>query len=164
MAVSCVYALTMTVTETLSGSTVPALSASNNSLIHSGYNKSGTLNASSTAPATKCAHVLQALTAGAATIDLTAVQGTQGNVTFSGLKIQLFRATATTGNANVLTLTEGASNGYELAGNTWKVGLLSGQSFMFFGNDGAPDVGGSAKDIDLAGTGSQSVEISIVGG
>lgn len=164
MAVSVNYALQVNCDETLSGSQVPAVATGGNVLRHTGYSKSGTLNATTSVPATKWAAFLQALSAGAATIDLTAVTGTQGTVTFSGLKIQLFMATATTGNTGAITLTEGASNGYELAGNTWKVAVQSGQSFLFYGNELAPDVGGSTKTIDLSGTGSETVQISIVGG
>jgi hypothetical protein len=164
MSVSALYALTVTTTETLE-TNVPAASATAKAVTHNGYNSSGTLTATSTVPATQCAYFEKALVAGAATIDLTALTGTNGaTVSLSGLKVQLLKIKNKATNANAITVGEGAANGYELAGNAWSMILQPGQEFLFGGNDAAPDVGASAKNIDLAGTGTQAVEVAIVGG
>lgn len=107
----------------------------------------------------------QALTAGAATIDLTALLGTLGaSESFSGLKVQGVLFYAPTDNADPITLTEGASNGYELMGDGWKVTLKGGQRVLFRGFEKTPDVASNAKTIDVSGTGTQQIWIVICAG
>lgn len=164
MSVSAVVAMTVNVDETLE-TNVGAQAASNRIVKHTEYTSSRTINASSSQPATKVASFEKDMSGGAATIDLTALTGTNGaTVTLSGLKVQAIKVKAKAANSNVLTLTEGASNGYELAGSGWTVALLPSQEFMFWGHDATPDVGGAAKEIDIAGTDTQGVEVIVVGG
>lgn len=164
MSVSVAYASTVQATETLTAS-VPAISASANSVIHNGYNTSATLNSGTTPPVTTPVYFEKDLSSGTATIDLTALTGTNGStVTLNGLKVQIFKVIAKTGNANPITLTEGASNGYELMGSAWTIALKAGEEFTYKGTDTSPDVGGSTKTIDLSGTGSQGVKIAIIAG
>ena len=107
----------------------------------------------------------KALSAGAATIDLTSLIGTLGDSeSFSGLKVQGVLFYAPTSNADPITLTEGASNGYELMGDGWKATLKGGQSLLFRGFEKTPDVGGSAKTIDVSGTGTQEIYVVICAG
>lgn len=163
MSVTVSYASTVTTAEVLETNVVAAASNAVKTVTHTGYNSSATLNSGSTPPATKCAYFLQALSGGAATIDLTSLTGTNGaTVNTNGLKVQVFKAKNM--GSNVMTFSEGASNGYELAGNGWTVAVQPGQEFLFYGYDATPDVGGSAKTIDIAGTGSQTAQISIVAG
>jgi len=115
---------------------------------------------------TKVAAFSQALTGGAATIDLTALDGTVGTVDGTGLKLQVFKLKAPTTNTATLTATKGASNGYGLdsAGATWTVPLAPGQEFLFYGDDDPPDISSTKKNIDLSGTGTESVQVMIVVG
>jgi len=144
---------------------MPAVSDADKTVTHDGFNTSKTLNASSTPAVHKVACFEQALTAGSATIDLTALTGTNGaTVDGTGQKVQVFKAKAPATNANPITIGEGAANGYELAGNAWKMILQPGQEFLFYGDGDTPAIGAAAKDIDLAGTGAQKLEIEIVTG
>lgn len=164
MSVVVTHSVLVTTVETIETG-IPAAAADNAKITHSLFNKTPvTLNASSTPPATKCAFFTQALTAGAATIDLTALPGTNGaTIDMTGLKVQVFRVIGN-GNANPITLTEGAANGYELAGNAWKGAVNNAQELTFYGNDSTPDVSPTAKDIDLSGTGVQSVKVAVIAG
>jgi hypothetical protein len=107
----------------------------------------------------------QALSGGSATIDLKSISNTEGTtIVTDGKKVRAFAAKATSTNENALTLTEGASNGYELMGDGWKVALEASDSFLVVLNDNAPAIGDSAKTIDLSGTLSESVDILIIFG
>ena len=167
-AVSIVWAINNSITETV-GSTpaVSSTTASNANLVHNQYNDGGTLNGSTTPPVTKTASFHQALSGDSATIDLTALVGSNaGAVSGSGLKVQWIKfkavVAAGTNNSNVINIAVGASNGYELMGANFDVALQPGQMFAFYGNDAAPDVSGTDLAIDLAGTGStDGVEVTI---
>ena len=142
---------------------VPA-AQNTSSITQSGYNSNYTLPNGSV-PAVECAYFEQALSGGVASIDLRNLSGTNGRVIdLNGLKVQVVKFKAKATNANPLTVTVGASNGYLLAGAAWKVVLQPGQEVLFYGNEAAPDVGATAKTIDLSGTGSQSVEVVIIAG
>lgn len=160
MAVSCVWAMTASVTETLADG---SLGSSANSVQHTAFNEGATINASSTPPATKVAEAVVALSGGAKTVDLTALTGTNGaTIDMSGLKVQIIRIKNL--GANAMTFVEGASNGYELMGNAWSVILASGQVLMLYGNDATPDVAAGAKTIDVTGTTTQTFELTVVAG
>lgn len=160
MAVSVSYALRVNVRETLDsgvdGASTPVIT-------HNALDVTGTINATSTPPATKHIQDTSALTAGAATIDLTALTGTGGaTVNMTGLKVQIFRFK--NNGAATMTIGEGATNGYELLGNAWSIAVPAGGAIQLVLNETAPDVGASAKTIDIAGTGTQAFQISIVAG
>lgn len=162
MSVALTLASTFTAIETLE-TNVPAAATGSKSITHSGFNQSFTLNAASSVPITQVAYFTQALTAGAATIDLTALVGTNNvEIDGTGLKVRAIMFTAASGNANPITIGVGASNGYELAGATWEETLKAGQStgVKYLGS-GAPDIGASDCTLDLAGTGTQSVNVAI---
>jgi hypothetical protein len=99
-----------------------------------------------------------ALTAGAATIDLTAIPGVQGNVTFSGIKVVY--AIFQNPGSNTITVSEGASNGYPIGIHVIHPG---GYRVCYF-KDGLGDVSGSDKTIDLAGTGTDTLNAIFVAG
>jgi hypothetical protein len=161
MSVTLAYSAQVSVTETIENTPT----SSSPSITHSAYNTTQNLTGATTPPVTKIAGGLATLSAGALTLDLTALTGTNGAaVTFSGLKVQAFKFKNKAANTGAMTLTEGAANGYELAGNTWKMVLAPGQEFLFFGNDAAPDVGGAAKTIDITGTGTEAGEFVAVAG
>lgn len=165
MSVALTYRSQVTVAETLTDADGVSLSASetNRVVTHDQFNTTASLTSATTPPVTTVAAFRQALTDGAATIDLTALPGTNGaSVSGTGLKVQAIKFKALSTNANVITITEGASNGYALAGASWSVALLAGQEFTLYGNDATPDVAAGDKTIDLAGTGTQSVDVIVV--
>lgn len=160
MAVSAVITAAITATETVADTFA---SASDNTVTYNGLNTSFTIDALSTVPATKQAAYEVTMADGAATIDLTALVGAAGAaVSGTGLKVQavIFKNKAT--NANVISIADGASNGYQLFGNGWLIELPVGGFVLGYLKDLAPDVGGSAKTIDVSGTGSQVLQVQFV--
>jgi hypothetical protein len=69
-------------------------------------------------------------------------------------------------NANKITVTKGASNGYGIAssGDSWTFVLSPGQSILVYSQDIAPDVASGARTIDVSGTGSQTLNVGVVAG
>ena len=162
MSVSLTYASNVTVSEVLTGNT-DSLTEAKRTVTHDQFNTAASLSSTSTPPVTKVANFVQALSGGTATIDLTSLTGTNGaSVDGSGLKVQAFKMKNL--GANTMSITFGAANPYNLAGADFKVNLLTNQEWTFYGNDATPDVAGGAKDMDLAGTTTQTCEISIVMG
>ncbi len=161
MSITLALLAKMTVRETLSGN---AIASNASPLVFDGFNLQKDLTAATTPPVTKHCEFTQALTAGAATIDLTALSGSLGSVTFSGLKLQAYLFTNL--GANVMTISKGASNGYGLdaAAADYDIVVAPGATVMGYIPDVAPDVSGSAKNIDIAGTGTQSLEVVLVAG
>lgn len=165
MAVQVTYASTVSVRETMDVG-VPAIADNANAVNHTGFNTSKALNAATTPTAAKAVNFDKAMTAGAATIDLTSLTGVNnGTVSLSGLKVHILKVRAPADNAAPLTVGKGASNGYSLSGTTaWSVPLEPGAEVTLYGAGEAPDVGGSAKTIDLAGTGTDAVEVHVTAG
>lgn len=165
MAVTVTYEVKLQTVETLS-TNVPAAQAGASSITHSGYNHAQTqYNATPVGgiAVTECAYFQKDLSAGAGTIDLTALTGTNGRtIDGTGLKVQFFRVKALAANANPITLAEGASNGYALMGAAWSIILAPGQEFTLKGNEATPDVGATDKIIDLTGTGTQGLQVTII--
>ena len=164
MSVELTYAATATVVETLEDN-VPAATATNRKVRHDQFNGAATLSASTTPPVTKVAAFEQALVGGLATVDLTNLAGTNGaTVDGTGLKVQVLKIKNKATNANPITVKTGLTDGYQLAGANFETQLSPGQEFLFYGNDATPDIGTTAKTLDLSGTGSQAVEAIIVMG
>lgn len=165
MAVEAKLNSNVTVNETITLSNVPAVSSASVVVKHDQYNDDEFINATSTVPATKVAAFEQALTAGAATIDLTNMTGTDGDaVTGLGLKLQILKLRNKSTNAGAITITDGLSNGYIGLGNSFLLELGVGAHALFFLNDTADDVGASVKTLDLAGTGTDVLEVIAVFG
>ena len=163
--VSAAYAFTCTPTEVVATCPAAASSGTGASIVHDQFNSSGTLTSATTPPVTKVAAFDLALSDGAATIDLTSLTGTNGaTITGDGLKVQLILINALAANANVLSFTEGASDGYALMGASFLFALQPGQKLAFYGNDATPDIADADSEIDVTGTGSQGAEIIIVMG
>ncbi len=161
MSVTAEYIANVTVRETIE-TNVPAAASNGANVIHSGFNKTETLTASTTIPVTKTASFQKALSSGTATIDLTSLTGSNGaTVVGTGLKVQIAKFANPTGNASI-GLTFGASNPYNLLGAAFQFTLLAGQEITLYGNDATPDVGSGAKNIDLVGTGTQVLNCIIV--
>ena len=159
--VSVAYASNITITETFS-----VANAADNTILVNTYNQTGTLTASSTVPATKQATFPLTMSGGTGSVDLTALPGLNANETVdgTGLKAQLLLLLNPSTNANSITVAKGASNGYgwNTAGTSWTVSLSPGQWAMFGGNDVGPDVASGARLLDVTGTASQVLDVSIV--
>lgn len=160
MAVSALVAFQAQITETLASGVDGSASPS---ILHAAFDDSYSLSSSSTPPITKCVVKSVALSGGAATIHLGTITGTNGLAQdMSGLKVQIFRVKNT--GTNAMTFTVGASEGYNLMGASMNFVLLSGQQLMFYGNDATPDVAAADRQIDVAGTGTETFELTILAG
>lgn len=160
MSVRVNYNSSLTIRETLE-TNVPA--ASDAEILHNGYDTNAPLNSTSTPTATKCAVFAKALSAGAATIDLTALTGTNGvTIDGTGLEVVAAKFQNPSTNANNIQICFGASNAYLLGTNAaWKITLCPGDEYLgkFHNN---PAIDATHKNIDLAGTGSQTLNVEIV--
>lgn len=103
------------------------------------------------------ANETKALTAGTATIDLTA-----SPYSASGKHVQAITFKATSTNANTITIAKGASNGYAGLGASFSLTLDPGQQMTVYPISTAAAVGGTNKTLDLTGTLTQSVQVSIL--
>lgn len=163
MSVRATVVQQLTVQETLSTG-VPA--SSNPVITHSGFNKTKQLNATSTPPATKVVSISGSLTAGAATLDLTNLTGTNGaTVTFAGLRVQAMYF-ENLSSSNTMTI-QGGANPYEVFGHaSGYVTLGPGASILIYTADYAPaDVVNSTTDeIALSGTGTDSYYCELLAG
>jgi len=162
MGVNVTANLICTVQETLETNPYSA-AAAGRIVTHSLFNSSKILTAATTPPVTKVAAFKQALSAGAATIDLTALTGTNGAIVDgTGLKVQVLKVKNT--GVAPLTITPGAVSGYNLLGAGMSLILAQNQELEIFGNDATPDIAAGAKNLDLAGTLAQESEWIIVMG
>jgi len=156
------YVLNLTAIETI---TVEGVDPNDNTVTLSGLNESGQLTGSTTPPVSVVACYELTLSSGAATIDLTSLPGlTSGEtLTGSGLKAQFIKFINKAANANSMTVSKGASNGYgtNAAGTTFSIPLSPGQSVTLSLANASPTVGGSAKTIDVAGTGAQVLRVFV---
>jgi hypothetical protein len=92
-----------------------------------------------------------ALTAGAATIDLTAAPFSGGTKTPKTLFLLNPMS-----NANSITIAKGATNGYAGFGSAFSTTLVPGQSIQL---DGSSALSSANKTLDLTGTGAQSLVV-----
>ena len=157
------YKSQVTTVETIS-SGVPAAAGSAD-ITHSGYDTSATLTPTSTPAADTVAYEQFALSAGAATIDLTSLVGPGGAaVTLNGKKVRLIRFSNPSTNANSITVAKGAANGYTGLGSSFSVTVPPGGDVTFYDGGGGVAVDATHKTLDLTGTGSQVLNVSVVGG
>lgn len=148
---------------------MPAASGDNR-ITHDGFDIS-TLNftSSSTPDLEKVAYFTQALTAGSAVIDLTALTHNGTTVDFTGKKVRAFLIKHASANTGTVTVEADATNGYNILGSSGKAvlnipsGTMPGVLFFTLGSDGTA-VSGSAKRIKLTGTGTESFYVAIWAG
>ena len=160
MSVNVSYNAAVTVQEVLEANPYSS-PATQRTVTHTLFNSQKNLNGSSTPPVTKVAAFKAALVAGAKTLDLTALPGTNGvTVDGTGLKVQVLKVKNL--GANALSIVPGASGGSDLLAADMKIVLAQNQEVMIFGNDATPDVGPTDKTLDLAGTLVQESEWMIV--
>lgn len=133
-------------------------------LTHSGFSTTKKLNSTTTPPATKTYSDTVALVAGAKTLDLTSLVGTGGaTITMLGLKLQALKIKNAAGNG-ALTITGGASDGYNLFGAAGSMVLGAEEEVCCLYNDTKDDVAAGDKNIDFAGTGTQEFDVQLVFG
>jgi hypothetical protein len=102
---------------------------------------------------TSAAVVTQALAAGAATMDLTALTGVNGlAVNGTGLRVKWAYFENPSTNANQIAIAEGAANGYDGFGAAFSLILTPGAYALIFTNDAGSDISGTKKNLDLVGT------------
>ncbi len=162
---NCTYNITVSGIQTLD--TGISSGSRDRTVEHSNINtqKSLTGTSSSSQPAvTKMVWGNQALSGGAATLDLTALTGTNGaTVDFTGLKVCVAKFKNPSGNA-AMTVKFGAATPYNLGGASWTFILAADSEMTIYSNEGSPDVSGSAKHIDLSGTDSEVLEVQLFAG
>ncbi len=158
MGVSTTYSSQLDVVETL---TIPdAATGQNSQVTHNAWSTNKlALSASSTPAAVLNANFNKALSSGAATVDLTALPGTNNaTVSGSGYQVRQIKVQAPKTNANPITIAAGGSNGYNLMGSGWTLILKPGAEVLIGAQSGAdigaPTISSSAKTIGLSGTGS----------
>lgn len=154
--ISSQYVSQLTVTRTFSGGDV---SPANNTIDVNQLNTSETLNAGSTPAASMDFDALLTMTAGAVTMDLTAIVDLlgRGTVTLTGLTPAHFKFVNPSTNGNAITITHGAANGYTGFGALFVVTLPPGGEIMI--RLGAIVVDGTHKTLDITGTGSQALKV-----
>lgn len=158
------FNLQLTVTETLD------LQSDNFSDPDVGHTISGgvrTIDASSTVPATKTFSDKITLSAGAATIDLTALVRTPlAAVDFTGLKVQLVKFKAASANTAVVIVVPGASNAYNLFGDSdGQVTYPAEAESLNYWADQLADVSSTVKNVDLSSTDLDAIiEVELVAG
>ena len=172
MAVSANYDLKVSVTET--GLTFGTELVQTSSLLHElGTRASGVLNATSkwhdgttSVPATKVYSDQVPLADGTVVLNMRTWTDYAGNVVdFTGLKVQLLFLENDPANANLMTLDEGVTNGYEFFGAALgHLQLLPGQAILLYGNDATDDIGAADETILVNGTGAQVFNIIAVAG
>lgn len=161
MSIRVSYGSSLTILETREDAFV---SPADNTTTISGLDTQATLDGTTTPAVTKYAAFQQALTAGAATIDLADMPGDNpgDSVDGTGLKARFVKFRAPEDNAAAITLTAGASNGYDLLGADWSLALAPGEEATHRLLTTPPTVAGGAKEIDLAGTGTDVLDCEII--
>jgi len=164
MAVSAKYHLELTATETLA---LSLDNAANPDIVHKIDSSFGTIDADSTVPATKVFSDQITLSSGTSTLDLTGLSiATLDNVDMTGLKVQLFKVKAASTNSAVLTVADGATNGYSIFGDTsGQVSLDAGTEILVYVPDKLADVSSTVKTIDFTSSDVDAIyDVIIVAG
>lgn len=163
-AVKIVFEIKSTVTETLSGAGVPFVQAGSSAIVHSGLNVAKTLDANTAGRnVEQTVYGQLAMTAGAATLNLAAVTGLNGDVVdLTGLKIRTMQFRAKSDNANPITVEIGASNGYTGLGAGFSLTLSPGLSAAMEPSTVA--VASGVRTLDVSGTGTQVLEFIFTAG
>lgn len=134
-----------------------------------GLDENGTTyTASTSVPVTKVAAYEVTLSSGSATINLAALTGltSEETVNGTGLKVQFFKFKNKSTNANLITVTRGASNGWgpDASGASFTLPMSPGQSWTLSAAEAGIDIASGARTIDVTGTGSQVLQIHVVMG
>ena len=164
MSVTVDYALKVNVLEQLEINVDAALAA-NRRIVHNQYSSLGILDSNTSVPVSQASFFVETLIDGSAVLDLTSLPGINGEtISFDGLKVQFLHAKALSNNTNIMIF-QGAGE-YDLMGASWKFSLGPGQELIWFGNNLAPVVSATSKEIFISTVleSSDAAEISIVAG
>ena len=163
-AVTVNYKSALGAVETLANNTTSAPEATRK-ITHTSFDATAAYAAASSPPVTTIAAGELTMTGGAGSLDLTALVGTNGKVVDgSGLRVQFLKLINKTGNANVITVTEGASNGYDGLGASFSITLAPGGEILLKAMDAGGDIAAGNKILDVTGTGSQVLQYAVVMG
>ena len=150
-------------------SAADAAAVGQNSVALTAFNAQVALNSASATPVTVTCFMTATLVAGALVVDLTAAPKSIGSGTqdLTGKKLIGLILNNPAGN-HAVTIGPDATNGYQLFGGTNTVTVPAGTSVvtrlqLYFGT-ALPAVGGSAKRIDLSGTGTESFQLGMLFG
>lgn len=116
------------------------------------------------AAVTKAWRGIVALVAGEASLDLTDLPGIQDAITLAGLKVQAAQLRAPVGNTGAITIEPADSDGFPIGGTGAVIVVPPGGEVTMYTPEGTPDVGASASDVDISGTGTDSIEIVLLAG
>ena len=145
--------------ETLTNDDVPA----NSTVTHSQYDVLTNLSASTTPNVDTAAFETFTLSSGSATIDLTALTLNGAAVSLSAKQPRALHIKNT--GSNSMTIAKGASNGYTGLGSSFSITLAAGAGVLIdWPNDNSTAVSGSVKTLDVTGTGTDTLQLSVVAG
>ncbi len=149
---SVTYESKLNAVEVLPEAGTPAATAGNRKITHNQFSKSMSI-----ANVTKVSYGEHAMTAGGGSIDFTDLPGVNNaSVDGTGLKVKSIRLEAPADNAGPITIEEGASDGLDIGMTAI---LAPGADVLLRGNDST--IGASTKILDLSGTGTDKVKVSI---
>lgn len=142
--------------------TVTEDAIANQQVSHNGYDLVGLQLPTAAIPVTTPSFKEYALVAGTLTIDLTALLGLKDAVqNATGLKVQYMVIINPQNNANI-TVAPGASNGYGMDTEVVRGSQVSDTYKVIFCAEAFGDVGASAKNITITGTGSQTFKLGLL--
>lgn len=123
------------------------------------------LDASSTPDITEGGLVQKAMVAGAATLDLTSLADVLGRTfSLSTLKPRSIKVKALDANVGAITISKGATDGYTGLGAAFSLTLPAGAEQTVYLGESGTAVSGTVKTLDLVGTGTDGIQLSISAG
>ena len=133
---------------------------------HDSFKTDATLNADTTPDATAVVSMVVTLTAGAATVNLAALPGSQGTFDATGLKIRSLWVKNLkedgTANTGAVTITPGASNGYNVFGSASGLVTLELGDTHHWTCNSSQTIASGDRTIDFAGTGTDEFQVTIL--
>jgi hypothetical protein len=123
--------------------------------------------ATTTPAVTQAGSAEKAMTAGAGTIDLTALAlQFGGTVDLTGLRLRHWKIAAPATNAGSITISKGASNGFTGFGANFSITLPPGGEWLGSdaGHANPAAVAAGVKTLDLAGTGTDEIQLIFAAG
>lgn len=158
MALSATFNFSIDVAETLASGVD---GASNPIINHNGYNVTGRYTDASTPDVEYCVVKSVALSAGAYTLDLTNMTGTNGAaVNGNAKKIRLLRITVP--GTNAITVAKGASNGHTGLGSSFSLVIPAGGTVALDLSSNGVAISGTDKTLDFSGTGTDTFKLTLV--
>jgi len=160
MPISVTYASTITTVETLA-----------TNVGHQAIDKSVTAQLSTTLAAqtsgstpscVQRAGADVAMTAGALSLDLTALLGTNGATVVGSGRVQMVKFFNPATNANAITIAKGASNGYDGFGSSFSITLAPGAEVLLRTLGNGSVIGSTNRILDVTGTLTQVLSYEII--